>query len=243
MSASTIVPRRERRVVRGAAQLRSAAGAPPKIGMRIPFGRRSQYLCFTEIIDRHAFDATLEEPGSDVVALWQHDSAWVLGRQSNRTLSISVGPDALDATVMLDPANKMHVDYFAPSVASGDVIGASFGFETVRDRWADEAGGSVRTLLEVKLFDISAVTFPAYEDSEAELRALLQARGSHRSVAQRLQQLRRRELDRRICDLGLDSLEARRRKLDARTGRLDADLRAAHGRNELRRMLLRLGVA
>jgi HK97 family phage prohead protease len=172
------LPRRERRIVTGGAELRAAAGAPPKIGMRIPFGKRSEDMGFTEIIDPGAFTKTLQETGSDVVALWNHDPLWVLGRQSNRTLTVSLGPDNLDGEATLEADDPMH-QHFARRVARRDVVGSSFGFETMRDDWLTEPDGSVtRTLLEVRLYDLSPVTFPAYPDSAAESRALREARAA-----------------------------------------------------------------
>jgi HK97 family phage prohead protease len=181
------LPRRERRIIMGGAALRAAASAagPPKIGMRIPFGKQSEDMGFTEIIDPGAFTKTLSEAGSDIVSLWSHLPEYVLGRQSNRTLTVSAGPESLDAEVTLDPNNRMHMDCFAPSVARGDVMGSSFGFETVRDRWEDQADGSVvRTLLEVKLYEVSPVAFPAYPDSEAESRAARETRAATVAAAQ-----------------------------------------------------------
>jgi hypothetical protein len=170
------LPKRERRFIAGAAELRSDDAKAPKIGMRIPFGRRSVDMGFIEIIDPGAFDKTLSERGADVVALWNHDPLWVLGRQSNRMLSVQATDDALEGEVTLDGEDPMH-KHFARRVERRDVVGSSFGFETVRQEWVDEPDGTVvRTLLEVKLFDLSPVTFPAYPDSDAERRALGDAR-------------------------------------------------------------------
>jgi HK97 family phage prohead protease len=168
------LPKRERRLIEGATELRATSDTgAPKIGMRIPFGKRSHDMGFIEIIDAHAFDKTLAERGSDVVALWNHDPLWVLGRQSNRTLSVKVTDGALEGEAELDGADVMH-QHFAGRVKRGDVVGSSFGFNTVRDSWEEDrdAGTIVRTLLEVRLFDLSPVTYPAYPDSEAESRAL-----------------------------------------------------------------------
>jgi HK97 family phage prohead protease len=245
-SATAAPPRRERRIIRGGAELRTAGGGPPKIAMRIPFLSKSEDMGFVEQIDPRAFDASLRDPASDVIALWNHDVAWVLGRQSNRTLAISVKPDALEAEVSLDPQNTMHMTYFAPAIARRDVIGSSFGFQTLRDQWADQPDGSVlRTLLEVRILELGPVTFPAYLESEAEsrtLREIAEARASRRSVAERVRELRRHQVDRRMRELGLDRVEARRRVLDARSRRLDEDMRAQHARNQLDLMLLQFGL-
>ena len=50
----------------------------------------------------------------------------------------------------------------------------SFAFSPVRERWTrDEAGGvETRELLEVKLHDVSPVTYPAYEETTVSVRSL-----------------------------------------------------------------------
>jgi HK97 family phage prohead protease len=166
------LPKRERRFVPGAdsaVEMRDDAGTP-KIAMSIPFNRRSVELWgFTEVIEPGAFRKTLQE--ADVVCLWQHDPSWVLGRMSNKTLEARETDTALEGVVALDAEDPMH-KHFARRVERRDVVGSSFGFETVRDEWdySDE-NQIIRTLKEVRLFDISPVTFPAYPDSDAQKRA------------------------------------------------------------------------
>jgi HK97 family phage prohead protease len=50
----------------------------------------------------------------------------------------------------------------------GDLSQMSFAFRTIKDNWNNDR--SVRELREVQLFDVSVVTFPAYEQTVAELR-------------------------------------------------------------------------
>jgi hypothetical protein len=51
----------------------------------------------------------------------------------------------------------------------GDLSQMSFAFRTIKDSY--NADRSVRELKEVQLFDVSVVTFPAYEETVAELRS------------------------------------------------------------------------
>jgi hypothetical protein len=44
----------------------------------------------------------------------------------------------------------------------------SFAFRVIKDEWSRDR--STRTLKEVRLFDVSVVTFPAYENTIAEIR-------------------------------------------------------------------------
>lgn len=179
------LPRRELRIFRGAAELRATQEGPARIGMTIPFNCDSEDMGFVERIDPGAFDKTLRE--SDVVSLWNHDSAWVLGRQSNQTLEIRKTETGLDATVTLNPKMKMAIENFLPMVERGDVIGSSFGFEAVDEDdswWTPLADGRMRrTLKEVRLYDVSPVCFPAYPDSAAEARAMREERAAMAAAA------------------------------------------------------------
>jgi len=175
------LPQRERRyLATGLAEvsLRGAVDESPTIVMHVPFESPSvEMMGFTETIAPGAFARTIKNGSrakkDDIVSLWNHDPNWVLGRQSNRTLALEEGDAGLDGTVTLDGQDAMH-RHFARRVERRDVLGASFGFETLRDRWTYAQDGTAsRELLEVRLFDVSPVTFPAYPESAAEARSAL----------------------------------------------------------------------
>ena len=71
------------------------------------------------------------------------------------------------------PETQWALDLMA-SIKRGDVDQSSFGFQTVRDEWQydRESKETTRTLLEVKLFDVSPVTFPAYPQTSVSARVL-----------------------------------------------------------------------
>jgi hypothetical protein len=63
------------------------------------------------------------------------------------------------------------------SINRGDIDGCSFGFTAVRQKWADEKDENdnpicVRELHDVDLFDVSAVTYPAYPQTSVDARSL-----------------------------------------------------------------------
>jgi phage head maturation protease len=74
------------------------------------------------------------------------------------------------------------------SIRRGDISGMSFGFRTLRDEWMPvQAGPSERVLIEVALYDVGPVTFPAYPQTSVavrqkadELRAQSEAAGVDR---------------------------------------------------------------
>lgn len=120
-----------------------------------------------------AFAKTLGE--ADIRALWNHNSDYVLGRVKTGTLALREDERGLWFEVK-PPATTWAGD-FLESVRRGDVDQMSFGFETIRDTWEGEEGNQVRTLVEVKLYEVSPVTFPAYTQTEVSLRALEAALG------------------------------------------------------------------
>ena len=67
----------------------------------------------------------------------------------------------------LDPLNPDAARVIS-AMRRGDMTQMSFAFRTIKDSWSDDR--SVRELREVQLFDVSVVTFPAYEATVAELR-------------------------------------------------------------------------
>lgn len=171
------LPRMERRLS-PTLSLRAEGESEPRIAMFIPYDKPARIGdLFTEFVAPGAFKRTLAHRSSDVVALWNHDAALVLGRESNGTLTFRDGKEGLEAVVTLDPENSDH-QKFHRMVQRRDVKSASFAFEVVEENWRNLDDGTIeRTLEEVKLYDVSPVTFPAYPDSESESRALAQLIG------------------------------------------------------------------
>jgi len=162
---------------RGKVQLRAGAGAGRSIEMFVPYGSDSVDMGFTEVIEPGAFTRSIRNgigsQRADIFALWSHDSSQPLARQANKTLEFDDGADGLTAVATLEPAIDYH-QRALQTVQAGLVRGTSFGFETREDDWAyDDEGNATRTLIEVKLFEVSPVVFPAYEGSDAEARSVL----------------------------------------------------------------------
>jgi HK97 family phage prohead protease len=123
---------------------------------------------FRERIAPGAFRNSLRE--TEVMALYSHDEADILGRQSSGTLTVTDGPDALRFVCKL-PNTTVGNDV-AELCARGDLKGMSFGFSCVQDQWTTGADGSViRTVLEAMLYEVSVVGSPAYLTSTVSLRS------------------------------------------------------------------------
>jgi len=124
---------------------------------------------FRERIQPGAFSKTIRE--ADVRALWNHDSNLVLGRTKNGTLRLK--EDDVGLGIEINPPDTQWARDALVSIDRGDVDQMSFSFEAVRETWGTESGHTVRTLEEVKLFDVSPVTFPAYPQTSVQLRSII----------------------------------------------------------------------
>jgi Escherichia/Staphylococcus phage prohead protease len=140
-------------------------------GIASPFNSRSYDLGgFTEIVKPGAFRTSLENQ-DDVRALIDHDSRLVMARTKSGTLDLLETDEGLAVTIR--PANTSYVRDIAEVVRRGDVDQMSIGFFIEREEWDfdDETERVTRTIFEVQLFDVSIVTYPAFEETLVALRS------------------------------------------------------------------------
>lgn len=163
----------------------------PRILLRpIVFDVKSDpIMFFREIIRPQAVDR-LFRTKMDVRALVDHDPAKILGRLTANTLHLTKESKALRAEI--DPPNTSYARDLIVSIRRGDITGGSFTFRTITDQWHTEDGEEIREILDMEVFEVSAVTFPAYPQSDAALRshAVWQAsvrKGRSVALAQRQQ--------------------------------------------------------
>jgi uncharacterized protein len=124
---------------------------------------------FKEKIARGAFSNTLD---ADVRALFNHDSNFVLGRTTNDTLKLN--EDSIGLKMDIKPPNTSWAKDLMTSIERGDIDQASFGFRVLKQSWSEdtEQDELIRTVEEVELFDVSVVTFPAFPQTDVQLREI-----------------------------------------------------------------------
>lgn len=123
---------------------------------------------FRERIRPGAFSKTIGE--ADVRGLWQHDPNYVLGRNKAGTLELV--EDDRGLRYRITPPDTQWARDALITMRRGDVNQSSFAFETVREEWGEAEDGFItRELIEVKLYDVSPVTYPAYPQTNAQVRA------------------------------------------------------------------------
>ena len=144
------------------------------IGYAAVFNSLSQDLWgFREQITPGAFEKTIKK--EDVRALWNHDPNFVLGRTKSKTLILE--EDDRGLKVEITPPDTQWANDLMASIARKDVSQMSFGFNVITDSWEIKNGVNMRTLEEVRLIDVSPVTFPAYTATKIQARSLMKKVG------------------------------------------------------------------
>jgi HK97 family phage prohead protease len=123
---------------------------------------------FIEYVKRGAFSKTLND-GADVRLLIDHEGV-PLARTKSGTMRLKEDERGLAVEADLDPMNPDAARVIS-AMKRGDLSQMSFAFRTIKDQFSDDR--MVRELREVQLYDVSVVTFPAYEETVAEIRSRL----------------------------------------------------------------------
>lgn len=123
---------------------------------------------FRERIATGAFAQSLQS--SDIRALFNHNPDYVLGRNKAGTLRLK--EDSTGLYIENDMPDTQFARDLQVSLSRGDINQMSFGFYTNSDRWDKVDGEWIRTLLDVELFDVSLVTYPAYPQTDVAVRSL-----------------------------------------------------------------------
>lgn len=120
-----------------------------------------------ETIDPGAFEGALEE---DIRALVNHDTALVLGRTTAGTLTLRADAIGLWGSILINQADQDAMNLYE-RVKRGDVTQCSFGFDIVdQDVEYQDGEPTVWVIKKVRLYEVSVVTFPAYEDTGVSVR-------------------------------------------------------------------------
>ena len=148
-------------------------------GRPIVFGQRTDLGMFDEVIDAGALDAT---DLKDVRFLVNHNVDMIpLARSRNNnensTMQMIVDADGMTIRVDLDTENNADARSLYSAVNRGDISGMSFMFVADKDSWEDvDTEHPTRHLRSIrKVFEVSAVTFPAYSQTSIQARGLADA--------------------------------------------------------------------
>ena len=148
-------------------------------GVPIVYDARTNLGWYDEIIEKGALD---EADLKDVRFLINHNTDMIpLARSRNNnensTMQMAVDENGMNIRVDLDVENNSEAKSLYSAVERGDLDGMSFMFTVDADKWDDiESEHPTRTITKLgKIFEVSAVTFPAYEQTSITARGLSDA--------------------------------------------------------------------
>jgi len=141
-------------------------------GRPIVFNQETDLGFCSERIDPGALDKT---DLKDVRFLIGHNTGMIpLARSRNNnensTMQLIPGDEGMDIRVDLDTENNADARALYSAVKRGDMSGMSFMFTVDKDSWDDvDTDYPKRTIESIgKVFEVSAVAFPAYEGTSIE---------------------------------------------------------------------------
>ena len=144
-------------------------------GRPIVFNSRTDLGYCDEIIEAGALD---KSDLSDIKFFVNHDTSKIpLARakagDSNSTMKISVDKDGMGISVELDTENNSEARALYSAVKRGDISGMSFMFSIDDEEWENrESSHPTRHIKSIgEVVEVSAVSFPAYEDTEINARS------------------------------------------------------------------------
>lgn len=147
-------------------------------GHAIVFGERTeignaQSWGFWEQVDAGAVDRAISEE-HDVRLLLNHNPDHLLARTKSGTLTLEKKSKGLYVEAPL-PNTTVGRD-LAVLLERGDIDQMSFAFQIKAEKWESlDDGSELRTILDMDLFDVSPVTYPAYKTTDASLRSAAEA--------------------------------------------------------------------
>jgi HK97 family phage prohead protease len=148
-------------------------------GRPIVYDARTDLGWYDEIIDKGALDNT---DLKDVRFLVNHNTDMIpLARSRNNTVNstmqMEVDEIGMKIRVDLDTENNTEAKSLYSAVQRGDIDGMSFMFQADEDRWEDiDTDHPTRHIVSFRrVFEVSAVTFPAYEQTSIQARGLSEA--------------------------------------------------------------------
>ena len=151
---------------------------------------------YVEIIDRHALD---EADLSDVIFQYDHEGR-VYARNTNNTLYFEANDHGLFIAADLSKTHKSRSMF--EDIQVGNVTRMSWAFIPAEETYTEDFENKVLTtrITRVsKVFDVSAVSYPADPNTEISARHLVNGE----IEARRLRESQQRELDRKRKEIAL----------------------------------------
>ena len=165
---------------------KNEAGGSVIDGRPIVYDQRTNLGYFDEIIHQGALDDTNLR---DVRFLVNHDTSKLpLARSrrnnKNSTMLLAVDREGMTIQAQLDTENNAEARALYSAVQRGDITGMSFMFSIDDEEWEDlQSDHPTRHIRKIgTVVEVSAVTFPAYEQTEISTRCKEALESARRAV-------------------------------------------------------------
>ena len=175
----------------GGLEIRKRASRALAVRGKFPYGKRAVLSDGgrngrpkKEIIASGAFAYRINQPGEDIHLLVGHSYDRPLASRLAGTMTISDTPAAvlIEAEITEDMQRVSYVADFLAALSAGLIVGLSPGFrippprtvpdaETVEEEDPREGTALIRTVHQALLYELSAVTVPAYKEAFIEAQA------------------------------------------------------------------------
>jgi len=107
---------------------------------------------------------------NDIRALFNHYSGSVLGRTSSNTLKLEDREQGVYGIIIINQNDTEALNIYE-RVKRGDITGCSFGFWPENETYEDRVGGgTLATINEANVVEVSVCTFPAYPQTQIDAR-------------------------------------------------------------------------
>jgi HK97 family phage prohead protease len=170
----------ERRVIEAPVELRTEGDKIRISGHAAVFNEwttlyESESFVWRERLDPGCFNRALKE-GHDVRALFNHEPSQIIGRTRAGTLRLWTDArglvDEIDPPLAADSPVAAHV---LTEIRRGDVTGQSFAFRPTEIQAVERQEGQrvvfEETILDLNLYDVGPVTYPAYPTTDVGVRS------------------------------------------------------------------------
>lgn len=169
-------------------------------GRAIVYDEPTDMGWYEEKIDKGALD---DADLKDVRLLVNHNTDMIpLARSRNNnensTMQMTVDEEGMNIRANLDTENNADAKSLYSAIERRDMSGMSFMFMVDGDRWENiDSDYPTRHIEKIsKVFEVSAVTFPAYEQTTLEARGLAEALDSAKASLENVR-AEKREIERK----------------------------------------------
>lgn len=124
-----------------------------------------------EVVLPGAFDDVMAD---DVRCLFNHNPDLILARSNNRAGTLKLEVDTVGLKYTYTTPNRQYALDLQDAIIAGDVSQSSFAFTVKEQAWEyiEDEGPDLRKIIKfARLFDVSPVTYPAYNDTTVAKRS------------------------------------------------------------------------